>query len=622
MADRPHRTPNARRRPWRAVAALSLACAVAFGWIVPAGAHADLIATTPTHGSVVDDPPSQLVMTFTQEVTVAEGAIRVLDPKGAELDDVSYPEEGEEVRVTLGRPPAEKGTYTVDWKAVSSDGHPIRGAWVFHLQQESGGADVQLGTVGPSPLITAVRAIGRALTLGALFILVGQLLWSRLAYRRLLIRLARIGVATLIFVDLWSAVDGGATDPLVILRTATDSASTRYLVGLAILVAYAPFITSMPGFRTRTRGQVWSVAVLCAALMGHATVVPPELFGALATVVHVFAAALWLSGLVWVAGAAPGWAQRLAPVGLTDAQVDVADPLIRDQDADRLRAIAGQQAGDGDPGAPAPADPPELAEPSEQEPLAAQWLLLQRSVRFSNWGLGAVVALAATGTWMLLVRIGGPARLLASGYGLLGTAKVLVLAGLVVLAARNRYQLIPRLARAFPTLSPEGADSGEARRAAAALRKSIDGEMILLVVAIVLGGVLGATPPPNDAADSALSESLAGGLNSTVSQSADFGPYQVQLEVSPAGVGPNIAHVTVIDPTGPPPEDLTELTASFELPEADLGPLQPTGVELNDSHVIFEDVVLSSPGRWRIIVDARRNGTEFLRANFEVDIEG
>lgn len=115
-----------------------------------------------------------------------------------------------------------------------------------------------------------------------------------------------------------------------------------------------------------------------------------------------------------------------------------------------------------------------------------------------------MAVLLATGGALLRVRIDGPAGLFTSGYGLLGLGKLVVLAGAVVLAGRNRWVLIPRLTRGFPQLSIDGADIKAARRAANALQRAIHAEMVLVSCAVVLGGVLGATAPPTDSTDNRL----------------------------------------------------------------------------------------------------------------------
>ncbi len=560
-----------------------LAMLIALWWAAPAGAHAELISTTPSQGATVQQAPPVVVMTYSEGVAVSDGGVRLLDPSGAVVPSTTATADGSEVRIEVPEL-GDEGTYTVDWKAVSADGHPIRGAWTFNLGAEGGGADVALGTTGQSPAITGVRALGRSVAFLAMFVLAGQLLWARVTRWRPLVAAAWVGTLLVVAAELWAALAGGAPNPGAAMRIVVGTSSGQFLLATVFLVAYGHLMCRLGRLGSRSLGIVWTSAVVAAALVGHATVLAPVALSALGTSAHVLAAAVWVSALTWMAGVLPG----------------------------RVRAAHLDGPPSDDPG-------PISGEPVS--PLEDHWRLLNRAVQFSPWGLGAVAVLLASGGALLWVRVDGPAGLLTSGYGLLGLGKLLVLAGAVVLAARNRRVLIPALASAFPEFTTDGADAKVARRSALALQRAIHGEMVLVACAVVLGGVLGGTAPPKgSAADPVGPTTVAGG--DTFSEVADFGPYQVQLEISPLRVGPNIAHVTVVDPAGPPPDDLSELTLSFSLPAADLGPIDPELIELNDSHVIADDAALTAPGLWTVTVDARRGAAEFLRATFEVDVQG
>ncbi len=55
----------------------------------PALAHAELIATEPADHASLDEPPTEVVLTFTEEVTALPGAIRVFDANGERVDEGS-----------------------------------------------------------------------------------------------------------------------------------------------------------------------------------------------------------------------------------------------------------------------------------------------------------------------------------------------------------------------------------------------------------------------------------------------------------------------------------------------------------------------------------------------------
>ena len=91
----------------------------------------------PRIDEVVAASPPAVEMVFSEPVEVAFGAIRVFNGFGERVDDgpASRPSgEAETVRVAL-QPDLPKGTYTVSWRVVSADGHPIAEAFVFHVQE-------------------------------------------------------------------------------------------------------------------------------------------------------------------------------------------------------------------------------------------------------------------------------------------------------------------------------------------------------------------------------------------------------------------------------------------------------------------------------------------------------
>ena len=110
---------------------------------------------------------------------------------------------------------------------------------------------------------------------------------------------------------------------------------------------------------------------------------------------------------------------------------------------------------------------------------------------FSGIGSGAVAVLLATGllnSWFLI----GPSHIAEIGrttYGLLVLAKVALFAGMLALAAANRFQLTPRLGAALER-DPDACDD-----AVAALRRSVLLETSLGAVVLLAVAVLGTLAP-------------------------------------------------------------------------------------------------------------------------------
>jgi copper resistance protein C len=87
-------------------------------------AHAELDTVTPADGSTVDVAPTEIVMTFTQDLDPGRSSIVVIGPGGGEI--ASGGEVGPDPRtMTLALPPLEPGAYEVRWTSYSAEDDEI-----------------------------------------------------------------------------------------------------------------------------------------------------------------------------------------------------------------------------------------------------------------------------------------------------------------------------------------------------------------------------------------------------------------------------------------------------------------------------------------------------------------
>ncbi|MFM9681217.1 copper resistance CopC/CopD family protein [Streptomyces brasiliscabiei] len=124
-----------------------------FAGAVPVSAHAALTGSDPQQGSVVKEAPDQVSLTFSENVAMSDGSVRVYDPKGKEADTGKVTDLGGNsyaVGLHSGLP---DGTFTVTYQVVSADSHPVSGAFTFSVgapskttvavpEQEAGGGVV------------------------------------------------------------------------------------------------------------------------------------------------------------------------------------------------------------------------------------------------------------------------------------------------------------------------------------------------------------------------------------------------------------------------------------------------------------------------------------------------
>ncbi|WP_309080914.1 copper resistance protein CopC [Zhihengliuella sp.] len=115
--------PSIRAALAAALACLAVLAAVA---LAPAAhAHDQLVATDPESGAVLAQTPETLGLTFSGEVQEIGSAFELTAQDGTD-----YPSTATIERTQVTVTPTEAlpaGDYTLSWRVISSDGHPIEG---------------------------------------------------------------------------------------------------------------------------------------------------------------------------------------------------------------------------------------------------------------------------------------------------------------------------------------------------------------------------------------------------------------------------------------------------------------------------------------------------------------
>jgi methionine-rich copper-binding protein CopC len=116
-------------------ATLSLSVAALLGGAGGAWAHSDELKTSPEQGSTVEAGRIPIILTFGEELLVGDESIShevvVTNEAGDILPALCASAEGFELSTAsaLDQP----GTYSVTWRTVSADGHPVSGSFDFNL---------------------------------------------------------------------------------------------------------------------------------------------------------------------------------------------------------------------------------------------------------------------------------------------------------------------------------------------------------------------------------------------------------------------------------------------------------------------------------------------------------
>jgi copper transport protein len=279
-----------------------------------AGAHATLEGTEPSNDQVVKQAPAAIKFTFSENVDIAFGGIKVFGPDGklADTGKVS----SHDGKVSLPISARSKGTYAVSWRAISADGHPVRGAFTYHVKTKSGGAAQKHALAASSSSRGQAIAFGvaRGVALLGLLGAVGAALFGSLIAPGVTPRWVRTFLAALIvgsvvaFVLDATIAGGFSISEALKWSVLKEEASTVY--GRATLIRFIVAICAVEAFalfRTRWRDVGVAVFVLLGmsqSLSGHA-IADPVSFRLPFDMLHTLAAAIWLGGLVQLRWATP-----------------------------------------------------------------------------------------------------------------------------------------------------------------------------------------------------------------------------------------------------------------------------------------------------------------------------
>ncbi|WP_374969696.1 copper resistance CopC/CopD family protein [Terrabacter sp. BE26] len=287
------------------------------GLAAPAWAHAELVKSSPADGARLETGPAQVELTFTESVNLVDQGLRLLDSSGSTVATPQPVVSGHTVTWPMPATLA-KGAYVATWRVVSSDGHPVNGAFSFGIGTAASPVASATGASAAStaPLaVTATRLAGY-LALAAFAGVAAFVLWCAPSTRfdPALQRLSRFGligggvatVASLLVQGPYSA--GVPMAQLLDFQLLQGTLATTFglamvwrlalYAGLAALAWQLPRITTTPR-RWLVPAVVVGVAVTVAA-SGHGSASGSAVDVAVVTL-HALTAAVWVGGLAALA---------------------------------------------------------------------------------------------------------------------------------------------------------------------------------------------------------------------------------------------------------------------------------------------------------------------------------
>ncbi|MFB6948718.1 copper resistance protein CopC [Streptomyces niveus] len=121
----------------------------------PAFAHTDLVTGSPAEAASESRPPQTIKLTFSDEMTSRYAKVALTAPDG-EPGAAGAPQVSGRTVTLPVKPGLPAGSYTVGYRVVSADGHPVTGSYRFTVE-EAAPAPAPTPTRTPTPTPTPAR---------------------------------------------------------------------------------------------------------------------------------------------------------------------------------------------------------------------------------------------------------------------------------------------------------------------------------------------------------------------------------------------------------------------------------------------------------------------------------
>jgi copper transport protein len=307
-------TDQVRGRVARLAAALPAAIMIVMLLASPAAAHATLVGSTPANGTVLPVAPEEVRLSFSEPVQPVGAA--VLGPDGDRADDGTMRRPNDTtvvLRLPGLRVRAPSGTYTVTWRVISADTHPVGGALTFSIGVPSHPAHVR--PVHAGRLLGITYGLARFAAFMGFAILIGVAALCCYtgtpavpALRRLLIASWSISVVAAAAVlamqgpyaagrDLPGMFDGRLLTQTLHERTGTALSVRLILLGLLPVILLTATRLGARAAMIAVAGTAVALSLTWAAAGHSAAGTDTSL---VTDVLHLLAASLWLGGLAGV----------------------------------------------------------------------------------------------------------------------------------------------------------------------------------------------------------------------------------------------------------------------------------------------------------------------------------
>ena len=332
----------ARLKRWGSIA-FALAGALLVAAPINAEAHAFLVKSSPAAGQRVLTSPQVLQLDFSEPVVLGGSRVSIQTSAGRAIDTGALQRSDDRTALSVRLPRLAEGTYQVTWQALSEDGHPSTGDFVFGIGAAAILPAVTSGTSSPTDW---PEALATWVVIGGLALLLGTVVSRRWVWNETRVTGDR---ASLYMVHVLVIAGTVREFALTVARvgaggdaiTSAIATAVATQAGLLALLTLALTVGSAIGWRLQ-EARVALPLMLAAGLAAQALRAHPGVSGQLwqeaTAVIHVVVAALWvgmlahLVGVIWRRSAT--WEEilhavrRYATVALASAALVIGTGII------------------------------------------------------------------------------------------------------------------------------------------------------------------------------------------------------------------------------------------------------------------------------------------------------
>ena len=308
---------------------LLIAILYLFLFIYPsiASAHAYIIKSTPSENEIINQAPQKVTIEFDEEIQPSFNSIEVFDSTGNRVDQKNGHIDSNNPAIVISdlNDNLPDGTYRIQWRVVSSDGHPVQGVIPFQI----GNGDTSQGTSkisneskGYSPqldliIIRWVQYISNACFVGILFFYLFALhkglvedIWVYHTFRKLLkLSFILLCLSIILSLPLQATIESGLSwskvlsVPMLRKMLSNTQFGKTWIIQIDCLFFLLISIFFLKKERLK-RIFIWISFILGIGLLllksftSHAAASTNALFTISLDFLHLLSASIWIGSLV------------------------------------------------------------------------------------------------------------------------------------------------------------------------------------------------------------------------------------------------------------------------------------------------------------------------------------